>query len=192
MAPINAQMLEHLILQVEKNNTFLHFILSQWLRQFIQSHACWYIWSPYFQKFVLCFSSFWEKQLWTCWYISSPYFQKHASCFSSFLGEKTLKFNPLFFGNLIQGSGIAFYVSSIHSITMYVVPLERAWKDSIHSKYTSTFQKQGNYVSMISEWVGKNKDPSDLVTTWSGSDHWQKRFNTRVLTTKPVGKPGFM
>jgi len=26
----------------------------------------------------------------------------------------------------MQGSGIAFYVSSIHSRTMYVVPMERA------------------------------------------------------------------
>ena len=30
----------------------------------------------------------------------------------------------------MQGSGIAFNVSYIHSRTMYVVPIERAWKDN--------------------------------------------------------------
>ena len=57
-----------------------------------------------------CIVSFWEKQLWS--------------------------FNFLYFFNSIQSSGIAFYVIYVHSRTMYVVPMERGWKDkSDHTKY---------------------------------------------------------
>jgi len=39
----------------------------------------------------------------------------------------------------MQGSGIVFDLSYIHSRTMHVLPMERAWKDdSNHSKFSNS------------------------------------------------------
>ena len=44
-----------------------------------------------------------------------------------------------YFFNYIQGSRIAFYESYIHSRTMYLAPVERAWTvDSNHTKYSKS------------------------------------------------------
>jgi len=45
-----------------------------------------------------------------------------------------LRTTTLKFFYYIQGSGIALYVSYIHSRAMHVVLMERAWKDSKHIK----------------------------------------------------------
>ena len=59
--------------------------------------------------------------------ISAPDFQNPVSCFFAILKKKRLwRYN----WTNMQGSGIAFNVSYIHSRTMYVVPIERAWKDN--------------------------------------------------------------
>ena len=72
---------------------------------------------PCYQKLVSCFQWFWEKGLWS---------KTTLYC---------LKYKP--------GSGIAFYASFIQSRTMYVVQMERAWKDySNHTKFSKSQNNQ--------------------------------------------------
>ena len=50
-------------------------------------------------------------------------------------------FTPMWFWNYIQCSGTAFYMSYIHPRTMYVVPMEKAWKDDSNHKYSQVDSK---------------------------------------------------
>ena len=62
-------------------------------------------------------------------------------------------FNPLYFWNYIQGSGIVFCVSYIHSKTMLVVPIERACQ-TIAKYLTSTnrlLEKSQHDVNQVSD-----------------------------------------
>ena len=53
------------------------------------------------------------------------------------LRKTTLKCFPLYHLNYKRGAEITFYVSYIHSRTIYGVPIERAWHDnSNHTKYS--------------------------------------------------------
>ena len=65
---------------------------------------------------------------------------KPISCFSSFW-EKTTEVLPPCDFETTQCSGTAFYMSYIHPRTMYVVPMEKAWKDDSNHKYSQVDSK---------------------------------------------------
>ena len=63
------------------------------------------------------------------------------------------KLSPLFFWNQILGSGILFYLSYIHSRTMFEVPMERTWKDESNR---TPFSKSPNIGTVT--WFSENAD----------------------------------
>ena len=61
---------------------------------------------------------------------------RNRYCFFRYFKKKGWRFTRCIF-ETTYGSGIAFYVSYIHSTTMYIVQIESAWKDySNHTKYS--------------------------------------------------------
>jgi len=59
-------------------------------------------------------------------YYTIASFPETRIVFFVFLRKTAMKFYTLVYLKLHTGSGIALYVSYIHSRTMYVVPMERA------------------------------------------------------------------
>ena len=67
----------------------------------------------------------------------SPYFQKPVSYFSSFWDKQLWSFTPIYYLNyIVQGSGITLNLNYLHYKTMYVVPIERAWLQPYGTKYS--------------------------------------------------------
>jgi len=56
-------------------------------------------------------------------------FPETCNMFLDDLRKQTLKFNPTVFLKHKPGSRLSFYVGHIHSRTMYLSPIEIAWKD---------------------------------------------------------------
>ena len=90
-----------------------------------------------------------------------PYFQ----CFSSFWENWIYSFTPLYFQNYIQGYGIEFCMSYIHSRTMYAVPMERAWKDNSND---NKFAKILTYRVLIKKLLKARKNDWFYSTIMGG------------------------
>ena len=63
----------------------------------------------------------------------------------SFWVKQAWSFIFLYYLNYIRGSAILFYVSYKHSQTMYIVPMERVWKDNSNPIKFSTFYAERAY-----------------------------------------------